>query len=274
MSEPHYARHWRLTPGSHAVPDGTGGLLLTTPTEEIAQVELPGPDRDLLLEVFAGLCPPAGALERAVDVELLREVLEAAEAEGITGPVPEQHDPAPRTAAVAGDNPLADAVRPVLAAAGFGTAAADDAHVLVACAGFLPDEHWQRLDQQQAEAGRPWHRACLEGDRIVLGPFTVFPHGPTYRDTRTRRLASSSWPDELEALWRHLDAGKALPPEPWPDAGILAVAAGLIVADLCAHRDGRRPAGADRQVVIDPHTATWQAHPVLPVPTGIMRTTP
>jgi hypothetical protein len=254
----------RLAPGAHAIPEGADGLLLTTPAEEVARVQLPEGDRDLLLEVLTGQLAVADALAGAEDPDLLSDVFEGCADEGITGPPPAATTGG--TVTVVGDNPVTAVLAPLLESAGFTVTA--DGEVLVSCAGWLPDAAWQRLDTDRA--GRPWHRCHIEGTRLVLGPFSV-PGTPTYLDARTRRLAASAWPDELETLWRHLDAATDLPPVPWPDPGVLAVAAGLITADLVAHRAGRRPPGADRQVVIDPAGLTWSAHPVLPLPTGIMR---
>jgi hypothetical protein len=270
---------WRLAPGAHAVPDVDGALLLVSPTEQVARVQLPASDRVLLLAALAGECTPAQALQAASVPELLREVFDGCAAEGIAGPVPVEAPVNVGTVTVTGANPIALALADVLAAAGFDVvAAAEDTiagdagagtDLLVACAGWLPDRRWQQVDAACHKDGRPWHRCHLEGTRIVMGPFSV-PGGPSYCDTRTRRLAAAAWPDELEAVWRHLDAAVNLPPEPWPDPGVCALVAGLLAADVIAYRSGRRPPGADRQVVLDPTDLRWQAHPVLPVPTGIM----
>lgn len=255
----------RLAPGAHAVPEGADGLLLTTPAEEVARVHLPGGDRELLLDVLTGRRTADDALATAADPGLLAEVFDGCAAEGITGPPPAAATGG--TVTILGDNPLSAVLMPLLATVGF--TVADDGDQLVSCAGWLPDAEWRRLDDERAE--RPWHRCHVEGTRLVVGPFSV-PGAPTYLDTRTRRLAASAWPDELEALWHHLDTATDLPPVPWPDPGVLAVAAGLVVADLVAYRAGHRPPGADRQVVVDPADLAWHAHPVLPLPTGIMRT--
>lgn len=269
---------WQLAPGAHAVPEGADGLLLTTPDEEIARVHLPAGDRDLLLDVLSGRTAPGEALRAANDADQLAEVFDGCAEEGIAGPTPVSVPTLGGTVAVSGDNPLADALRQTLSCAGFDVARAGRGHadlgseVLVACAGWLPDQLWQQIDDQRTATGRPWHRCYVEGTRLVVGPFSVPGHGPSYRDTRIRRLAASAWPDELEQLWQHLGTAAALPQVPWPDAGVLAVAAGLITADLVAHRAGRTAPGIRRQVVIDPADLSWRAHPVLAIPTGMMRT--
>lgn len=137
---------------------------------------------------------------------------------------------------------------------------------VVACAAWLPDERWQRLDRWCASAGVPWHRCHAEDDAIVVGPIARPDRGPRYADTRARRLAAAPFPDELAELWRALDAGlplPALPPPPLPTAEAVAR---LILDDLWAWFDGRPSPGDGVQTVVGGPTAARRRHVVLALP--------
>lgn len=169
---------------------------------------------------------------------------------------------------VSGEGPVAAQVRRLLEAAAYVLVEENrsGADVVVACAGWLTDERWQALDADETV----WHRCHLEGTRLVLGPMTVPGRTASYRDLRGRRLAAAALPDELAGLWSYLDAGAAgtepLPPVPWPNAGAVAMAAGLLVNDVLTWRATGLPASGSFQLVLDPATGRLDRHPVLPLP--------
>jgi hypothetical protein len=154
-----------------------------------------------------------------------------------------------------------------------------DHDVLVSCAGWLPDAAWQRLDRACLNARTAWHRCHVEGTTLFVGPLGVGT-GPSYRDLRGRRLAASTAPDELLALWRHLeDPDVPHPAVPWPGSGATAVAAGVLVDDLQRWwNSGRGPARSwEHEIGHDADTGALRvrAHPVLPLPvTAPTPTTP
>ncbi|GAA1017942.1 hypothetical protein Aple_026770 [Acrocarpospora pleiomorpha] len=245
-------------------------------------------------ERFARLSGPAALLERMRDqayqggndqeLEPLAAVLRE---RGVLAMVPEVAERELRVC-VSGDGPVALHVARLLE--GVVTVLVDGdpdaADVLVACAGWLPDERWQRIDA----VGRVWHRCHVEGTRLVLGPMTVPGRTASYRDLRGRRLAAAPLPDELAGLWSYLDAGAtdagatdagatgvgamgvgaagavSLPPVPWPNVGAVALAAGLLVNDVLTWRATGLPASGSYQLVVDPATGGLDRHPVLPLP--------
>jgi hypothetical protein len=79
---------------------------------------------------------------------------------------------------------------------------ASDVDLLIACAGWIPDARWQRLDAWCAARGIPWHRVHQEGAALHLGPLSIPGVTASYADSRARRLAAASYPEELEALWQ------------------------------------------------------------------------
>lgn len=141
------------------------------------------------------------------------------------------------------------------------------ADVVVACAAHLPDEAWLELDDELQVAGTPSHRCWIEGTAARIGPLSVPGRSASYSDLRARRLAASSWPDELLATWRT----PPISPCPWTHAAA-ASAAAAVVGDLLASRRGQVPdAVAASWRELDLPTRRWSAHPVLPLPIGILR---
>ncbi|MEO3856598.1 hypothetical protein [Acrocarpospora sp. B8E8] len=225
-------------------------------------------------ERFARLSGPAALLERMRDqayqggndqeLEPLAAVLRERGVLAMAAEVAERQ----LRVCVSGDGPVARHVARLLE--GVATVVVDGgpdaADVLVACAGWLPDERWQGIDA----GGRVWHRCHVEGTRLVLGPMTVPGRTASYRDLRGRRLAAAALPDELAGLWSYLDAGAAgvvsLPPVPWPNAGAVALAAGLLVNDVLTWRATGLPASGSYQLVVDPASGGLDRHPVLPLP--------
>lgn len=173
---------------------------------------------------------------------------------------------------VEGDGPIASMVVDVLksvvtvvrAPLNPGALACFDA--AISCAGWLPDAHWQQVDQWCHAADVPWHRCYAEGRLFYLGPLLVPGHTPGYADTRARRLAAAGLPDELRELWAYLDEEGPVLPVPWPDAGAVAALAGLLVADVLAHLSGRPVPGGDHELEMDPATMDITRRAVLPLP--------
>ncbi|MEM6794232.1 MAG: hypothetical protein AAF725_09630, partial [Acidobacteriota bacterium] len=180
------------------------------------------------------------------------------------------------------EGPIAEALGEVLRSAGLGEpnpvapgdlpASADDLDLVVACAGWLPDAAWQRLDAWCRSSGAAWHGCYAEGDSFYIGPYysPSDPATPSYRDARDRRLAADAHPDGLEAYWRYLDLGEGVTPVVWPDAGSVAVIAGTLASDILAVARGERPPSHGHQLAYHPPTGAWRRHPVLPVPRGLM----
>ncbi|MGH2944600.1 MAG: TOMM precursor leader peptide-binding protein [Solirubrobacteraceae bacterium] len=155
----------------------------------------------------------------------------------------------------------------------FPSDARDDAFegidVLVACAGWLPDADWVRLDERAEAHGVAWHRVHREGGRWFLGPLTIAGRTATYRDTRARRLAAAHHPDELESAWAALDRHGRRPPPDSPTGAVAAIVAGLLAADVMALLSGAAPPSERHQIEFDPATLELRRHPVLPLPHGI-----
>lgn len=262
----------RLAPGHHVYhgPDGTWRCY--SPGDRFVRLRTTVPLLAELLPVLHG----AAALDqvfhgREPEVEPL---LAALGRQGLLAQA-ERARCAPRRGVVrvAGeDNPVGRCVAALLGGevtvvpGAVDEAAVQAADVVITCAGWLPDAQWQRIDTWCADAGVPWHMSYVEGIRLFLGPFSIPDATASYRDTRGRRLAAASAPDELLAHWAYLDSDAVQPPVPWPGAGAVAVVAGLLVADVLAWLDGDQVPSQDHQVEIDPASLVLDRHPVLPLP--------
>jgi hypothetical protein len=260
---------WRA--GTAFVPTADGWLV-HTPAEELLAVEVPEQDREPVARLFGSKLSPAGLVRSRPDAADLLDVL-ATEDVIVTGDGPDE----PVTVLVIGDGPLVAPVERLLGEAGFAVraAGADDAlagaAAVIGCARWLPDRDWCSLDARCAGAGIPWHRGYAEGRRWYVGPFSIPSRSASYADLRLRRLAAAQFPDELAAYWSWLDDGGRPAGTEAAQPGPVGVAAGLLVTDLVAWRSGLPVPGADVQTGVDPATGTVRRHPVLPVPSGLMR---
>ena len=266
----------RLAPSHHLVPSPEGWLLFP-PDGSTLRLKV---DAQVMQQVSAILLGSTSAEEAP---EAVRGVLERFLDRGFAQKAHVTQSASLELAVnIIGDGPIAEAVQSLLAGTDLPTpsrTAADElpdpaeaTDLVVACAGWLPDTSWQRLDAWCREHGVAWHGCYAEGQRFYLGPYCS-PSDPStacYRDTRDRRLAAEFHPDGLEAYWRYLDLGETVPPVPWPDAGSVAVIAGTLVSDILAVARGERAPSHGHQLAFDPASGTWRRHPVLPVPRGLM----
>jgi len=179
----------------------------------------------------------------------------------------------PRTATpstpilVVGTGPVAEAIEAlapdrvtiVASVPSAGIAAQDH---LVVCDSVQRDTAWRAIDAERAQCGATWHRAFMEGDTLVVGPFSS-PGGVSYEDYRSRRRAAHPLVQELDRLWAHLDSTSA--GAVWAPRSVCAMAAALILQDLDAYDIGARTPGSALEHTIDPDGA-HRTHPVLALP--------
>ena len=266
----------RLAPSHHLVP-GPEGWLLYPPDGSTLRLKVDGQVMERVSAILSGsesadAAPEAvlGVIERFLDRGFATTT-----------------QVAPNTAlnlavTIIGEGPIAETVQSLLGQTSLPAPShlatdqvpdpSETTDIVVACAGWLPDASWQRLDSWCQENDVAWHGCYAEGKRFYLGPYWSPSDSSTacYRDTRDRRLAAEFHPDGLEGYWRYLDHGKGVPPVPWPDAGSVAVIAGTLVSDVLAVARGERPPSHGHQLAFDPASGTWRRHPVLPVPRGLM----
>jgi hypothetical protein len=257
----------RIAAGAHLYPGPDGVWRYYLPGDEFVRITAP-PD---LLAAAQRLLhgAPAGPVP---DAEQLDQLLEALAHRGVLA------DPDPGgqrqlgTVLVEGDNPIGRRVAELLRGDAdvvlgpIDEGAVATADVVVACAGWLPDRRWRHLDRWCAAHGTPWHMSYAEGTRWYVGPMALPGLTASYEDVRGRRQAACGVPEELLAYWSYLDTEAAAPPVPWPTAGAAAVVAGLIVHDILTWRDTGEAAAQHFQLGVDPATAQFSRHPVLPLP--------
>lgn len=278
----HWARY-QLAPGFHLIPFQENWLLYR-PDGRFARLKL---DPSLPAAAIRLL---AGEDVRTLDVELekLEHLFNALLAQDAIQPkvsgVEVSPNPLPNRSRVAIDGQgiivlyLVDFLRQGGLDVSQGVAADSQApsseppDVVVCCAGWLPDAHFQRLDGWCVERGVAWHGVYVEGHSYYLGPFWLpdDPRTVRYGDARSRRLAAEALPDGLEAYWQYLDGGHRVPnPEP-PTSAEAALLAGALAHDILAWSAGQTPPSHGHQLAFDRSTGRWQRHPVLPVPRGLM----
>ncbi|TDB73106.1 hypothetical protein [Micromonospora sp. KC721] len=248
-----------LAPGAAVVPTADG-FLLVTPTEDFITIDVETDRRELVASLLSGKLTPGAALARDADAAGLLDVL------ADEGLLAEEADTAAGPVVLLGDGVLVEHLCHLL-----DVKRTDDiggAAVVVACADWLPDARWRRLDADCVAAGIAWHRGYAEGGRWYAGPLSVPGVGPSYADLRLRRLAASPFPDQLLAYWAWLDSGGR--PAASPDPAGAAVVAGLIATDVRAYLTGRPVPGDRTQYGVDVTAGVLRRHPVLPVPPDVM----
>lgn len=275
----------RLAAGYHFFRDDQSGTWLLYGSDDVfTSVEVSDELARAVLPVLHGLSTPGQALAAVGDIRAFSELVEAFLENGFVVPLTGRTSPAFGPGAVVevrGENPLAHMVASLLEVTGVAPvrrvtedAPLEPASLIVSCDGWLPDARWLAVDAWCAERGVPWLMSYAETTRYFLGPLYRPGSTPGYRDVRTRRLAAAPNPDELLAYWRHLDRGEDVRPSDWPDAGILAILAGVLAQEsLKLLRDDPAPS-ISVQFEFEPQQMQWQSHPVLPVPANLMLEVP
>jgi bacteriocin biosynthesis cyclodehydratase domain-containing protein len=271
-----------LAPGHHLYPADDGAWRYSAPFDRFVRVT--GDSATLAAFqrlVHGGVEPDLGTMA-AVDSEAfaqLSEMFAARElldhdAPAVLSTAPERPDRATALVAIeGGDTPLGRAVTRLLEqAARVVQGPADEdavraADLVVSCAGWLPDTHWQELDRWCATHRTPWHRLHVEDSRFFLGPLTVPGETACYRDLRGRRLAASPVADELLRHWSYLeDPDQLRPAVPWPAEAGLAMLAGLVAHDVLTYLRTGTPAVVDAELEVDLAAMSITHHRVLPLP--------
>lgn len=276
-----------LVDGAVAFDTADGRHLVGTATGEFVELTLEDTTWTMLRDVIDGTRSPAdaiatvtgdrsretmrAALDVLADEDVLRPPAEDATVEGWRlGPV-----------AVMGATIVADALVDVLTRCGIPTRrhetidpVPDLPGIVVACADRLLDDEWTALDRWCLRHEVAWHRCWRERATAWVGPLTVPGRSASYEDLRSRRLAASSWPDELEASWQHLAASRTGPAPLGPATAALLAA--TLAVDVVAY--GRCPQAALptgavswRGYDLRAGGGGWHRHPVLPLPVGVRR---
>ncbi|MEV0611693.1 YcaO-like family protein [Nonomuraea sp. NPDC050404] len=245
-------RTLRITPGHQLYLGADGIWRCHEPDGRVTRIPAPGTLMRRLPEALAGTTDPD-----------LIDLLRALEERGILTRHDNASPLAGRVVHVIGDNPVADMtaalLQPHLKVERGPLDSVGGVDMVVACAGWLPDAEWQRLDRLCA--GIPWHRCHAEGLTFRLGPCAIPGRTATYADTRARRLAAARSPHELLTLWERIGSGDHLAPEPWTATS--GTVAGLLVDDVLALLSGQPVPSEGHQLVVGPSPAR---HPVLPLP--------
>lgn len=231
-----------LDPGSSLIPHDDL-LLLVSPDEQFAEITGELRDLDDVASVLRGRQPvPATGLAAGISAA----VLDWGVAAGAPAPPPPvtpgrlpQHLSREQLRRLTGD-----VAEPVVAE-------------------ILDDAALRERDGAPAE--RPWMPAHRELGALVIGPI-LGPGRLSWHDVRFRRLAASPTRPQLLALWRAWTENDAAYDVP-PDSAAVANGVRRLSEWLPDHDDLL----ADHQVVVRLDTATVPtAHPVLPVPDGLL----
>ncbi|WP_067823327.1 hypothetical protein [Nocardia inohanensis] len=256
----------RLTDGYHLFTDPDGRWLYARADGGFVRIDGPA-------EVIATLSTliATGAVEMNSLPAQHRQLAEELLRRGVLDRAADEPGGESATVLVEGTNPVSQLLRELLDQPGVDIVTADPltadhvaADIIVSCADRLTDDRWQQLDRWCGAREIAWHRTYVEGTALVIGPFTAPGRTASYRDTRGRLLAAAQSPDELLALWAHLDrvadARTRIP------AAAAAVAAGLLAADVLAYLSDRTVPSHGHQLVYRPGDAVLTRHPVLPLP--------
>lgn len=261
--------HKMLRSGWHLFPSSDGSWMLLAPDERLIRLRIEPDQAERLARHLGGEALP--------EQDDLRPLLDTFARQGLLEPRDRSRpDLKSRRVVIRGDGPIAAAVVRLLREAGIGSVdtessdASELPDLIIACGGWLPDSDWLRLDAWCRERNVAWTSCHAEGLRFYAGPLTIPGRTAGYADVRARRLAAARFPDELGALWRHLDRGRNLPPVPWPNAAGVTALAALLVSDPLAWLAGEPPPHEGEQICFDPVDFSWHGHPVLPVPRDLM----
>lgn len=246
-----------LTPGAAVVPDD-GTILLVTADEQFAVVtgssdEIPG-----LRAVLRGSSPVP---ETGTAAEVASAIVEWGAA--TTGAAPPLEAAPWSLVELVDDGGLAPALGQCLGAT---------EPVALAVSDVLDDAD---LDRQDRRRSGPWLPVHRELGNLVVGPVLALPAGEpagplTWADVRFRRLAASPAPTQLRKLWDH-----------WSEQGAaddVLPAADRVRSAVDRLREwlpGRTGLLARHQLVVALYDdRAPSAHPVLPVPGGLMAQVP
>lgn len=248
-----------LRPGFHLYATADGSWRLAEPGGRFHRILGPA---DRLAEL-------AHALDTGVDLESLGPDAAALQQHlRERGALREPRTTAPeerfaqKRVAVLGTGTVADALHALLAAPPSLIRVVDaekDAEAVVSIEPWFRDARWTDL----ARRGLPLHRCHADGGSVYVGPFTADEASASYADYRGRRRAADPLVDELDAIWRHLDA--------LPDGSLnappamAALAAAILAADLFAWAAGEIAPHATTEIEIRPDCSVHR-HPVLPLP--------
>lgn len=242
-----------LIPGAAVVPHGDG-LLLATSDERFAAVSGTAAEISTLHLILTGVLPVAS---EGVGAEVPAAVVG-------WGAGRIDLEPTHRT----GPWSLADLLPTERLAAALATAPGLDRTVRLVVSDVLDDAALRAIDQPDESPWLPVHR---ELGALVAGPVLNGPAPTlTWADIRFRRLAASPARPQLTALWKAWsEHGTAYDVVPTADA---VAAAGVRLLDLLAEE----PALLLTHQVVVPcaDEAAPSAHPVLPVPPGLMLQVP
>lgn len=259
----------RLADGYLLYPGKDGYWRLHGPEDTILRIQA---DPDLVAQVNNILSGGASDLLASDESSSLRDILEQFVAQGV---VKDQMDSRPLRPAVLvlGASILAEHVARLLKDSSAEVVREDapgrSVSAAVACADWLPDSHWLELDARFMRSGIPWHMCYYEGGRFFAGPLAIPGRTPSYAECRARRLAASSYPEELLGLWAYLNANPDLPP-PEHSLSVLSLIAGIMVTDVMRMLNGKEAVAAGFQLEIDPESLQIIRHPVLRLPQGLM----
>jgi hypothetical protein len=263
-------KEYRLQPNCHFFRLPDGGWRLHTPEGKFIRLRITPLQGELLAQIFDGKL--SLTIEQDSSIEKLLELFQN---QGFLTLEKAAILPC-QTVLVFGENRLAEQVSKLLQTTANVMQQADFSlpkdkpDFVVACADWLPDAAWQKLDAWCESQNVSWLMAYREGRRYVIGPLSVPGETASYRDTSARRLAATHYPEELAGYWSYLNENGAKLPLPTTTEAELAVVAGTIVGLVKLKLESQPTVEVSDQLIYDPTTLSWERHPVLPVPRNIL----
>ncbi|MEV0616405.1 YcaO-like family protein [Nonomuraea sp. NPDC050404] len=244
-------RPLRIAPGHQLCPGADGVWRCHEPDGRVTRILTSDALMRRLPRALAGTIP--------IDDDLA-DLLRALERRGILLPAATAEPLTGRVVHVTGGSPIADLtaalLEPQVKVVRGPLESIDGVDMVVACADWLPDAEWRRIDRLCA--GLPWHRCHADGLTYRVGPCTIPGRTATYADTRARRLAAARLPEELLSLWERDDVITGE-----PAGASKGVVAGLLADDVLEVLAGRPAPSEGHQLVVG---ATVTRRPVLPLP--------